>query len=118
MKKVTEGLPEGNQAMATLLIVKTPAQKTVHAPTGPKVCKGFDCRNEFTPNRKNQVFCSSKCRLSYFATAREIGIFFLERINCNPTLKVFIEKLLKTKDIDEIPIEISKKRGLENKPKQ
>jgi hypothetical protein len=97
MKKVTEGLPEGNRAMTTLLVVKTPAQKTVRGPTGQKVCKDLYCKNEFIPKRRIQVFCSPKCRVKYFATAREIGIFLLERINRNPTLKVFIDKLLRGK---------------------
>jgi hypothetical protein len=109
MEKMREGLPEGNHAMATLLAEKNPSEKTEHAPRGAKVCKGLGCRNKFFPKRRKQVFCSPKCRLSYFATAREIGIFLLEGMDCNPGLRVGLHKLLKfLKELGELPIDISK----------
>jgi hypothetical protein len=77
---------------------ETTSQTRVHASKGPVLCKCFDCKNEFVPKRGNQVFCSSKCRLNYFATARKIGIILLERINCNPTLRILVDKFLRDND--------------------
>jgi len=98
MKKVTESLSEMNQAMAILFAEKNSSQKPVHPPREPKICKGLECMNEFIPKRRMQVFCSPKCRLNYFATARKIGIILLERINCNPTLRILVDKFLREND--------------------
>jgi hypothetical protein len=87
---------------------KNLSQTTVHASRVPILCKGFDCRNKFIAKRRNQVFCSPKCRLSYFATARKIGIILLEMMDYNPRLRVAIHKLLKVlRDLGELPINIS-----------
>jgi hypothetical protein len=104
---------KGDHSMTTLAAENNPSQKPVHASREARVCKGFDCRNKFVPSRKNQVFCSSKCRLSYFGTARKIGTILLEGRKRNPRLRVITDKLLKVlNDLGEIPIGILKRRDV------
>lgn len=98
MKKETESLSEMNEVMVTLLAKKNPSHKPVHASRGQKVCKGFGCRNSFAPKRKNQLFCSSKCRLNYFGVARNLGVMFLENSEFGPGLTAAINNLINNRD--------------------
>ncbi len=98
MKKVRESFSEMNQAMAIPFAEKNQSQKTVHASRGPKICKGLDCKNEFVPRRRVQVFCSPNCRTAYFATARKIGLILLEMRKRDPRVIVFIKRLLNGKN--------------------
>ena len=97
MKKMTEGLPRENYGMENLSVEENPAQKTVHASGGPRVCRLSGCKKAFIPGRRIQVFCS-RCRSRYFKTARQIGIILMERINSDPAVRVFINKLLKDRN--------------------
>jgi hypothetical protein len=77
---------------------KTATQTRVHPSKGGISCKGIGCGKVFFPKRKDQVFCSPNCRTRYFESAREIGIILLEKGKRDPTLRVFIDKLLKEKN--------------------
>jgi hypothetical protein len=59
------------------------------------ICKGVACQVEFPKKRKDQVFCSSQCRLNYFNIARGLGTALLEKSRCNPGLKAIINSLIK-----------------------
>jgi len=39
----------------------------------PTLCQGVNCKNEFTPKRKDQRFCSPECRKKFFRLARKLG---------------------------------------------
>jgi len=67
----------------------------MHALTGPFFCKSLACKAEFSPKRKNQVFCSRKCRLGYFSVARALGIKLLEKCKISQSLKTVADNLLK-----------------------
>jgi len=69
-------------------------QTSVHAFREPISCRGIDCRVEFSPKRRKQVFCSRACRLKYFDTARAIGLILLERSKDDSRLKVIVDGLL------------------------
>lgn len=38
------------------------------------------CGKNFTPKRRDQVFCSASCRLKYFEIARRVGMIAIENI--------------------------------------
>jgi len=75
---------------------ETTLQTRMHAFRKPIPCRGIDCRFEFSPKRRKQVFCSPACRLKYFDTARAIGLILLERSKDDSRLKVIVDGLLDT----------------------
>ncbi|OHB71301.1 MAG: hypothetical protein A2W23_00215 [Planctomycetes bacterium RBG_16_43_13] len=44
------------------------------------ICRYPKCKKAFIPKRRHQRFCSSDCRLEFFALAREMGQGALERM--------------------------------------
>lgn len=67
-------------------------QTNMHASLGELLCKL--CNRNFTPKRKDHIFCSPSCRLRYFDVARRIGVILIENIKKD---KAFIEFLIKDK---------------------
>jgi hypothetical protein len=56
---------------------------------------GIGCKEEFLPERKDQLFCSSNCRLKFFTMARRLGVSLLRESRIDPGLKVIIDRFLK-----------------------
>jgi hypothetical protein len=63
-------------------------------------CKSLGCKVEFSPERKNQVFCSRECRLTYFSVARSLGIKLLEKSRLSQSWKAVVDILL-NENMDE-----------------
>jgi len=70
----------------TLISKKRRPEKRVHSSKEPILCRGIDCKKEFLPIRKDQVFCSLDCKSKYFAIARKLGTILLENhaVEFNP----------------------------------
>jgi hypothetical protein len=74
---------------------KNPSQKKVHSSTEVRLCKGINCEATFSPKRKDQVFCSQECRLTYFSFARALGIRLLEKSRLSQSWRAIVDNLLK-----------------------
>lgn len=73
---------------------KKTSQKRMHAFKEHILCMGIGCKEEFLPERKDQVFCSPNCRLKFFTMARKLGVALLKESRIDPELKLVADRLL------------------------
>lgn len=69
-------------------------QISVHAFRAPILCRGISCTTEFLPTRKDQVFCSVRCRQRYFSIARVLGLQLLDESKSDQEIQTFVRRYL------------------------